>query len=235
MLRLLPEACYEVTVQGEAMGQRIDNVLHFRLNLDAPTSDPLTTDTVFLRAFRQRWRTAILPNLSLSYKVNAYVVRAFLQWVPGPGPIDPKTILYYDSSIIVGDPVLDAGQILADSMPPHVAATVRKITGLVSRNWRGGMRLGPLGEVQCANAEIQPAPFTAFQAGVSLLGDPVFPIAPDPVDTNPMVLVVFSRSLFLATVEPPVAARPFTRPVTQLLLSQFLSSQVSRKPRPGGA
>lgn len=231
-------AVYELGLYGLDIftGQEIVNVLHVRnpihgslvFNDNLAGSDSQT----YLNNFVTWWGIRNL-HISNHYALfNMTLRRIGGITVSGPTNARIRKWAYSDYDTLVGSPTLMFGGITGEACPNVDAVSIRKVTGLVGRSRRGGLRLGPVPEASQVNGKID---VTAYS---DLVGDWVGIIlgatngataAPD----QPMNPVVASKLL----AGPTNGSFTFTESltwandVTQFVVGRNCGTQLSRKVR----
>lgn len=214
---LLSGQILEVTFGGNALGQRIYNIRHWR-----PTSwnqsDPSAELPVIAGTIRSRWVSAILPFLPTQYVIPFFLLRTINSWTTGPGN---KQRLVYSEFYELRPFPIDAGVKVGEVLPPHCAQAVILRTGQSGKRKRGAMRLGPIREIDSLDGIQQDvsglaAAITAFFADITMGGAGI------------LKACVFSKTQFFGTSPPPVPDTASTL-ITQTLTPLPIKSQVSRK------
>lgn len=220
--------CVQISVRGQAQGQAIVNVLHYRPNTLNPNFG--STITQALTSFRSAWRAAVLPALVDDYQVSEY--HGVLITGTEPDPLNPnkRRLRLADTATLVGAGAPDTGGSAADPLPTYTAFTVRKLTGKAGRSNHGSARIGPLPETFTLNTngnQLTIAALTAAQA----CADMIKTVLGGMVAGDSLEPVVFSRTNMLRA---PVAlgdALAGMVTITDAAVNVFVGSQVSRKQR----
>jgi hypothetical protein len=213
----------EFSVHGRADGQEIVNIMHWHPKNPPPAiwTDPAIAD--YSGTLIGRWRANVCPGLASNYAVEVYKFKVWGDSVINPAPPPPAQLAAVDGFELASDPLLDVGS--QPGLPDHTFAAVaaRKFTGVSGRNWRGGIRFGPVAEAISDVNALTPAQLANYQAVVlAMFADMV-----DGIGGNPMTHCVFSKTL--NTSAAGRAARTDSRAVTSMIVNPFISSQISRK------
>jgi hypothetical protein len=215
----------EATIKGKALGQDILNIIHYRV-VDPATFPPggvsiagYTDDLVLA------WRAACLPGVSNLYTVTSYNIRALVSTSTNPGPPEFTQIDVGDQDVIAGVPGTDVGALAADPAPTFNAVGVRKFADRAGRNFRGGLRIGPITELQTDGNSLVAAEVTAYTDRWTIFKDTNL----NSEGGNEVQPCVFSRTLTLKEPVPFTALRDHTAQWVAALINTFITSQVSRK------
>jgi hypothetical protein len=222
---MLATEVLEMTVKAKAEGQDVLNIVHYRA-VDPLTFIPNELDIlVYLNQFALLWRSTALPLVHTSYTVISYVAQVLVGTVVNPTPPPPNQIAVGDQRIRVGIPAEDTGLQGSNPLPTFVAVGVRKFSDRAGRSFRGGLRVGPLGELQVDGNALSPAQIIAWAAAWTTFKDALLETAP----TNTLEASVFSPSRALAAPVPNLNLRSDTAKWVASLINSFATSQVSRK------
>jgi hypothetical protein len=219
----------EIIVDGSALAQQIVNVFHYR-RVD-PAGPELDDDLLpfLVGSFIATWRDNVLPHLSDFYGVDFYRGRVLhdvvIQPLPTPHPVISVSVAHDAPGVGA-----DVGGRTGEAAPTFVAAGVRKLSDRAGRNFRGSYRLSPLTETQITNNTWLAGELAPIQTGQQAFTTTVL-LPATGIDNHE--LVVFSRTL---TLSEPVGfsdLRSHTAKVTGASVAALITSQVSRKARPG--
>lgn len=215
----------EITVKGKALGQDILNTVHYR-SVDPLTFDPLGVEiSAYLPEFVVAWRLACLPGVSSNYTVESYNARTLVSTSVNPTPPPPNQLDQGDQAVIAGVPAIDVGALGGTASPTFVAVGVRKFTDRAGRSFRGGLRIGPITELQTDNNQLEPTQLLSYATrwtdfiGTNLTDGPGSDVEP----------CVFSKTLALSRPVPNTTLRTDTAHWVAALINSFVTSQVSRK------
>jgi hypothetical protein len=215
----------QITVHGVVEGQAAVNVFHY-----APDSvnDPLnTTLGAFVSAFRDLWRSEVLPLLSEAYAVLEYtgVVIAGTKASEGLDPV--KVFDLTDVVTVTGVDPDDIGGTAGAILPTMIAASFQKRTGIAGKRNKGSYRIAGLVEA-----------YTEASAGNVLTGAAVTALEPVRVfgetdlagaGAEQLIPIVFSRTTLFAKAGMVNNTTGTWREISAVLLNRLVGSQRSRK------
>ncbi len=219
----------EISVNGVASGQAINNVFHYK----PVTLNPnfVTTLQQCLEAFRTMWRNTVLGGLSTSYAVLRYKGRALIG--TRVDPANPNNIILNigDVGDLTGDPITDLGGTAGAALPTYTAMTLRKLSGVGGKRKKGSCRLGPIPESYTEAADQNKLTAAATAVGLVAAGGLKGTLGPVVVGDT-LVPVIMSRASLFPT--PPAVQPNMTGKwigISDILLNPYVGSQVSRKQR----
>ena len=225
---MLVNEVLEITVKGKAFAQDILNVVHYRSATPLTFIDNELDILVYLNQFALLWRSTVLPSVSDAYSVESYVAQVLIGTIVNPTPPPPNQIAIGDQRIRVGVPPNDTGQRTLDPLPTFNAVGVRKFSDRAGRSFRGGLRIGPITEVQTTANSLTAPELIDFAAKWTAFKDTFLETAP----TNTLEAAVFSPTRALAAPAPNLNLRSDTAKWVASLINSFITSQVSRKQSP---
>lgn len=219
---------YEITVQGRASGQAINNVFHYDVLSDSGVPPNSVSMQLVAQTFRGIWVANILSRLHTSYEAVQYTCRELTGQVADPFP--PPNFKITLLQVGVYTPVSpDAGLRVGDPLPTYCAVTVRKETGLGGRGFRGSTRYAPIIEADTTGNSVNPGIVAAFAAAVPSLQTWNIPMGGQNI--------LMGLGVFNATrVRNALITQPISVYNTQVLsfsVNTFMGSQISRKQRAG--
>lgn len=224
-MAFLADNIAEFTVKGKASGQDILNVVHYRVaNPGAFPPGGLDISAV-LDDFITAWRLACLPGVSNTYTVESYLVQALVSTSTNPGPPPFTQIDIGDQFLLAGVPAIDVGALTADPMPSFNAVGVRKFSDRAGRNFRGGLRIGPITDIQADGNQLTAPTVIGFADRWTTFHETNLPF-PTLEELEP---AVFSRTLALSRPVPNITLRVDSARWVASLINSFVTSQVSRK------
>jgi hypothetical protein len=236
----------EVTVLGAASGQQVMNVMHYR----AVDGSLPTTIQGFVNQFRTEWRDNFIPLLHDSYVAQAYLARVIsgMIWLGAsdvPPTLTRPAVRYSEQAIAQGGTALDTGDLVGAAHPTFTAVSAEKVCGQVfdasippvaltqEKLIRGGMRIGPIVEVDTEVAEGNALTAAKTAAVAAALGTIRHIAVPGEGEVD-MEVLSFEKNRLPRTL--PISGLPtFAHAlVTSFIVNPFASTQVSRKQRARG-
>jgi len=223
----LQTSVYRFEVPAHAFGQAVVNYLDFRLI--APAADPTEAEMLqFLSVLHNYWVDNMLPLLSEEYEVEAFYLREIVDaQIVDPGP-PPRYRFIYDTQLVTVESPPASGGLEGEVLPTYVAATIWKVSGTTSRNYRGTLRFGPIIEANTFESN-QLLPGYVTNLGTAFPGLLTLPNIAG-FTLRPAIL----SGLLLAQNDDPVP-RPdlFAVPLEAFIVRPFVGTQLSRKRRLG--
>jgi hypothetical protein len=254
MAALVEGDVIRVTINGVAAGQAVKNVLWYFLETLVGDVD----STLIAPVVSGMWQAQVLPALSDSYEVQSYVVQRFAMLLQSPNTV-PVTPIRLRQRFNVKHTelggVADVGGVAGAALPTYVAAAFTKTSAGpqdtiykpvaahasvpdMEKQMRSSMRIGTLPEAYTEAADQN----VLTAAAVAALGDIGTDImtfnVPNGGSNANFDMVIPSEFLDglprpSALVSPPIVMG--FQYVDAITLQPLVSSQVSRKARPGGA
>jgi len=224
----------QIDVRGELFGQACNNTFHYIIQT---LSGEGMIDAV--TAFRTDWRANILPLLVVDYQVLKYIGAEisgfeFLHAAPD----HRYGIRYIDSVELVGD-TSDNGLLDEDALPSYAAVSATKKVGTITdfdevdlnleRRLRGGVRFSglPLSALEPETPnKLEADVYAAWNTAVPLLKSITTAGLLAAMEVISTTKNNAPRVLFDGPDRTP---RPARGTVSSLVVSPFVSSQVSRK------
>lgn len=227
----------QIDVRGEMFGQAINNTFHFIVSNDGFTMEDAVT------AFRGEWRANILPLVCVDYQVNKYIGAVIDGFVFNGGVTVPPNYRFgprfTESFELAGDAALDDGDVATDPLPSYVAVSATKVCGTLTdfdendvtleKRLRGGVRFAGIPIVSLKTDEtneLAALVLADWQAAVTAIRQ----IEGGGLD---LIMEVVSmqknnlpRTRIVGGLTEPF---PVRGTVTSLVVSPYISSQVSRK------
>jgi len=253
MAALVEGDIIRVTVNGVAAGQAVKNILWYYLDT---LTGPVDTTQV-LAPFQTMWRGIVLPPLSDSYSVQSYVLQRFsLLLMSEPTvPVTPiKLRQRFNVKHVLLGGVLDEGGVAGAALPTYVAAAYTRSSAgpqdtiyypvtaqpeviAAEKQFRSSMRLGTLPETYTEAADQNALTAAAITALEDVGSDIMSFNATNGGNTANFDMVIPSEWLDERPRFTPLVGTPITmgfQVVDSMVLQPLVSSQISRKARPGG-
>lgn len=226
---------YEFVVRGVDIntGQTFVNVTHYQSGLQA-TPVLLYGDPIPLAALGSlngalivAWQ-AFFDQISNHYRAKEYRLREVTGWATSAAG---KRLTYGDQDIFLApDDADNSGQLAGETQPDFVALSVQKKTSMAGREFRGGMRLGPVREIDVNNGRIINTYLTSINSLLSTFRSTAFANGGAGGEGS-MAMVILSRKRVFAGPAVIIASAGLTADVIQLVCVQNTGSQTSRKPK----
>jgi len=217
----------EAVVFGLAEGQAILNIFHYRL-FTQPAGPVDVTVEELATDLRDKWRLAVVPNLSIAYQALQYQITCYDAREGGQvNPPTPFKIRLGQRSVVSGGLAADAGVVAGDYSPTFVAAGFIKRTKQAGREGRGAIRVGPIAETNTSGNIINPALNALLKDGLqnTLFAEHFVGVSA----VSKVVGVLFNKTRFLSLANNIDVPDTFHQVITSVQDRPFSSSQVSRK------
>lgn len=215
------------TAKGVADGQQIVNTYHYCALAPAFVLGDQGSGLVdALLAFRDKFRTVVLPILANTYTVADYDAMAFIgRRKPDPA-VDRWVPIVSDIETLQGD-TEDIGLSVGIPTPTFEAQGVT-YRGQ-PRTWRarGGNRYGPVVEADSTNNTLILAARTELQGVANLMGGPLVIV----LGGAELTRVIYTPTGLAKFPDPVVFPATFISPIKTAKANPFVTSQVSRKRR----
>jgi len=219
----------EFLVRGQAEGQAINHVEHWVVGTDAGSGIQRFNDLTTLHdALWNSYQTNILPVQPDTFStISSELLCIGSVGDPTISPPDPQFYLGID----IQGRAFDGGVLTAgDVLPTHDAISIRKLANKPGRRFRGGWRLFGLLEGETSNnlidtvkqLAVASAVTTHYTFGLADYGSGI------QEELYPVVYSLKEATSIGGTDAPGFDA---SARITGVIVSQYVSSQVSRKQR----
>lgn len=227
-----------LSVLGEDSGQAVNNVFHAKLFSGGGEITPVPLASL-LSTFAGRWAAWVIPNAPVSYNVKAYaavlIEGSVVNPTPPPTPVPPwytpNVLLYGEQAVLV--PTTDrVGTKIGDPLPTFNAMSVRWITLIRARHYRGGSRLRVGVEANTTGNDWDVG-FGEAWSDIDSTAGAFYADLVNPGDwgSTTVRLSVFAQTTFLRTGLGTSTPAELTQPIIAHVVNPKVSSQVSRKDR----
>jgi len=142
-----PQLVQQVTLKWQYLGQRCNNVMYFQQQPEgSPVWPGAFPDSTGLLEVVSQWAgVSLAANVSTQCLLDGIAVKQVVGWEYSAGPA-PKPRLTFNAA---DEAVLNfPGAMAGNGLPSYVCVTMRKLTAIPTRRFRGAFRVVGLTEPQ---------------------------------------------------------------------------------------